>query len=157
MHSLARTEVSDVMGHEHPRPCADRCDEDRDVLGVGKLASPLAIVWSRPVDLDGTHAEELLEERRGFRELAGQISSNLPHRGLGEDQTKEAKFPEYQNGVAGARAGQEPGDQDVSIDADEYRLSLLGPGHPDPSRKAFALDANVASRPRAAGRRAAED
>jgi hypothetical protein len=61
------------MGHEHPRPCADRRGEDRDVLGVGKLASPFAVVWSRPVDLDGNRAEKLLEERRGFRELAGQI------------------------------------------------------------------------------------
>jgi hypothetical protein len=105
----------------------------------------------------GTAPRKRLEERRGFRELGGQIPSNLPHRGLGEDQTKKAQFPENQDGVASARAGQQPGDQDVSIDADEYRLSLLGPGHPDPSRKAFALDANVPSRPRAVGRRAAED
>jgi hypothetical protein len=70
--------VSDVLGHEHPRPCADRCGEDRDVLDVGKLACPLAVVWSRPVDLDGNRAEELLEERRGFRKLAGQIPPNLP-------------------------------------------------------------------------------
>ena len=145
------------MGHKHPRPCADRRGEDRDVLGVDKLARPFAFVWSRPVDLDGNRAEELLEERRGFRELGGQIPSNLPHRGLGEDQTKEAQFPENQEGVAGARARQQPGDQDVSIDADEYRLSLLGPGYSDPSGKAFALDPNAPSRPRAVGRRAAED
>jgi hypothetical protein len=156
-HSRARTEVSDVMGHEHPRPRADRRGEDRDVLGLGKLARPFAGAWSRPVDLDRNRAEELLEERRGFRELGGQIPSNLPHRGLGEDQTKKAQFPENQDGGAGVRAGQQPGDQDVSIDADKYRLSLLGPGHPDPSRKAFALDANIPSRPRAVGRRAAED
>ena len=51
-YSLARTEVSDVMRHEHPRPCADRRGEDRDVLGLGKLARPFTVVWGRPVDLD---------------------------------------------------------------------------------------------------------
>jgi len=145
------------MRHEDPRPGADRCGEDRDVLGVGKLARPFTVVWGRPVDLDWNRAEELLEERRSFRELGGQIPSNFPHRSLGEDQTKEAQLAENQDGVAGARAGQQPGDQDVSIDADEYRLSLLGPGHPDPSGKAFALDANVPSRQRAVERRAPED
>src|SRR5262245_43140591 len=50
--SLPRTEVSDVMRHEHPRPCADRLGEDPDVLGVGKLARPFTVVWGRPVDLD---------------------------------------------------------------------------------------------------------
>jgi len=145
------------MRHEDPRPCADRRGEDRDVLRVGELARPFAVVWGRPVDLGWNRAEELLEERHSFRELGGQIPSNLSYRGLGEDQMKEAQLAENQDGVAGARAGQQPGDQDVSIDADEYRLSLLGPGYPDPSGKAFALDANVPSRPRAVGRRAAED
>ena len=64
-HPFARTEVSDVMGYEHPRPGPDRRGEDRDVLGVGKLARPFAVVWSWPVDLDGNRVEELLEERRG--------------------------------------------------------------------------------------------
>src|SRR5262245_13515024 len=66
-HSLARTEVPDVMRYEHPRPGSDRRREDRDVLGVGKLACPFAVVWRRLVDLDGNGAEKLFEERRGFR------------------------------------------------------------------------------------------
>jgi hypothetical protein len=94
------------MRHEDPRPCADRCGEDRNILRVGKRAGPLAVVWCRPVDLDWNCAEELLEERRGFRELGSQIPSNLRHSDLGEHQTKEAKFAENQDRVAGAGAGQ---------------------------------------------------
>ena len=71
-------------------------------------ASPFTVVWGRPVDLDGHRAEELLEEWRDFRELGGKTPSNLLHRGLGEDQTKEAQFAENQDRVAGTRAQQRP-------------------------------------------------
>jgi len=107
------------MRHEDPRACADCRGEDRNILRVGKLAGPFAVVWCRPVDLDWNRSEELLEERRGFRELGGQIPSNLRHSDLGEHQTKEAKLTENQDRVAGAGAGQQSGDQDVSIDANE--------------------------------------
>ena len=105
------------MRHQNPRSCADRCGEDRDVLRVGKLARAFTVVWCRTVDLEGNHAEELLEEQGGLGELGGQVPSDLRHGGFGEYQTKEAKLAENENRVAGARAGQQAGDQDVSIDA----------------------------------------
>ena len=118
-HSLARTEVSDVVRHEDASPCPDRGRQDRDVLRIGKFARPFTVVRCRAVDLDWNRAEELLEERRGFRELGGQIPSNLRHGGLGQHHTKEAKLAENQDRVAGTRAGQEPGDQDISIDTNK--------------------------------------
>jgi hypothetical protein len=63
-------------------------------------------------------AEELLEERRGFRELGGQIPSNLRHSDVREHQTQKAKLAQNEDRVAGARARQQSGDQDISIDAD---------------------------------------
>jgi hypothetical protein len=50
------------FGHGRHAECGRSGTERgaRDVLGA---------VWSRPVDLDGNRAEELLEGRRGFREL----------------------------------------------------------------------------------------
>jgi len=70
------------------------------------------------MDLKRDAAEELLEERGGVREFGGQVPPDLRHGGLREHQTKEAKLAENQDRVAGARAGQQPGDQDVSIETD---------------------------------------
>jgi hypothetical protein len=42
-HALTGTEVSDVVCDENAGSRADRCGEDRDILRVGKLASPFAI------------------------------------------------------------------------------------------------------------------
>jgi hypothetical protein len=106
------------MRHEEARSCADRCGEDRDVLRIGKLASSFAVVCRGAMDLHRNSAEELFEERRGLRELGGQIPAYLRHGGLGKHQTKEAQLAENQNRVAGSRPGQQAGDQDVSIDAD---------------------------------------
>jgi hypothetical protein len=78
--------------HEDARSCADRYSEDRDILRVSKVARPFAVMWCRAVDVDGNCAEELLEERSGFRELGGQIQTNLRHSGIREHQTKEAKL-----------------------------------------------------------------
>jgi hypothetical protein len=104
------------MRHQNPRSCADRCGEDQDILRVGKLTRPLAVVRCRAVDLNWNRAEKLLEERGGFRKLGGEVPSDLRHGGLGEHQTEEAKLAENQDRVAGAGAGQQSGDQDVSID-----------------------------------------
>jgi len=104
------------MRHEEARSCADRCGKDRDVLRIGKLASSFAVVCRGAMDLHRNSAEELFEERNGLRELGGQIPSYLRHGGLGKHQTKEAKLAENQNRVAGSRAGQQSGNQDVSID-----------------------------------------
>jgi hypothetical protein len=104
------------MRHEEARTCADRCGEDRDVLRIGKLACSFAVVCRGPMDLRRNSAEELFEERGGLRELRGQIPSDLRHGGLREHQTNEAKLAENQNRVAGAGAGQQSGNQDVSID-----------------------------------------
>ncbi len=109
--------MPDVVRDEKARSCADRGGEDRDFLRVGKLPRPLTVVCCRTVDLEGNHAEELLEEQGGLGELGGQVPSDLRHGGFGEYQTKEAKLAENENRVAGARAGQQAGDQDVSIDA----------------------------------------
>ena len=68
------------------------------------------------MDLDWNRAEELFEERGSFRELRGQVPPHLRHGGLREHETKEAKLAKDQDRVAGARAGQQSGDQDVSID-----------------------------------------
>jgi len=102
--------------HEDTRSCADRCGEDRDVLRIGKLARPFVVVRCRAANLGWHGAEEFLEERHGLGELGGEISPDLRHAGLREDETKEVKLAENQDRVAGARAGQESGDQDVSID-----------------------------------------
>jgi hypothetical protein len=77
----------------------------------------------------------LLEEQRGLGEFGGKVASNFYHRGLGKDQSQETKFAEDEDRVAGASAGEQTGDQDISIDADSSRLSLLWPGHLDPSRQ----------------------
>jgi hypothetical protein len=105
------------VSHEDTRSCADRRGEDLDVLRVSKVARPFAVVRCRAVNLGWNGAEEFLEERRGFGELGGEIPPDLHHGGLGEDEPKEAKLAENQDRVAGARAGQQSGDQDVSIDA----------------------------------------
>src|SRR2546425_6286828 len=63
---------------------------------------------------------------------------------------QETDLAEDQNCVTGARAWQESGDQDVSVKADRYRVSLLGPGHPDPSGTAFAPGEAAPSRRQAA-------
>ena len=91
---------------------------------------------------------------KGQGPAPSDIPSDLRHGGLGKHQTKEAKLAEDQNHVAGARARQQSGNQDVSIDTNEYRFSLLGPGHPNPSGTAFALDGGAPSRQRAVARRA---
>jgi len=69
------------------------------------------------MDLNGDRAKELLEQRGGLRKLGDEVPSDLRHGGLGEHQTEEAELAENQDRVAGARAGQQSGDQDVSIDA----------------------------------------
>jgi hypothetical protein len=105
------------MRHEKARSCADRCGEDRNVLRVGKLACAFAVLCRGAMDLNRNSTEERFEERRGLRELGGQIPSDLRHGGLGKYKTKEAKLAENQNRVAGARARQQSGNQDISIDA----------------------------------------
>jgi hypothetical protein len=155
-YTLTGTEVPDVVRNEETRSCADRSGENRDVLRVCEIACSFTVVRCRTVDLERSCAEELLEERGGLGKLGGQVPADLRHDGLGEHQTKEAKLPEHQDRVAGARAGQQAGDQDVSIDTDGWWLSLLGWGHPDPSRIAFALGADAPSRQRDAARLAGE-
>ena len=71
------------------------------------------------MDQNGDRAEELLEERGRLRKLGGQIPSGFVHGDLGEHQTKKAKLAEDQDRVAGARAGQQTGDQDVRVDTNE--------------------------------------
>jgi hypothetical protein len=110
--------MPDVVGDEEPRSCADSCGENRYVLGVGEVAPSFTIVRCRTVDLERDGAEELLEERRGLGELRREVSTDLRHGGLGKHQTKEAKLAKHEDRVAGARAGQQPGDQNVSIDTD---------------------------------------
>jgi hypothetical protein len=102
---------------EDARSGADRCGKDRDVLRISELPRPVSVMRGRAVDQNWGRADELLEERRGLGELSGQVSANFSHGGLGEHQTKEAQLPENQDRVAGARAGQQSGDQDISIDA----------------------------------------
>jgi hypothetical protein len=92
-----------------------------------------------------------------LRKLGRQIPSDLVHCGLREYQANEAKLAENQDRVAGASAGKQAGNEDVSVDTNEERLSLLGRGHLGPSTTAFALDAGVPSRRRAVARRAPED
>jgi len=104
------------MRHEEARSCADRCGEDRDVLRIGKLASSLAVVCRGAMDLHRNSAEELFEERSGLRELGGQIPSYLRHGGLGKHQTKEAELAEHKDRMTRPCAGQQSGNQDVSID-----------------------------------------
>jgi hypothetical protein len=54
-----------------------------------------------------------------LRKLGGQIPPDLVEGGLRDHQTEKAKFPENQDRVACARAGQQTGDQDVRVDTDE--------------------------------------
>jgi hypothetical protein len=98
---------------------ADCCGEDRDILRVGKLASPFAIVRCGTADLDGHPAEKLLEKRRGPGELCSQIPPDFLHGRLGQHQAKQPELAENQNRVTGTRARQEAGNQDVRIDANE--------------------------------------
>jgi hypothetical protein len=99
-----------------PRSRTDRSGEDRDVLRVGELTCPFAVLRCRPMDLDRHRAEELLEQRGGFRELGDQVPPDLRHGGLGDHETKKPKLAEDQDRVAGARARQQSGNQDVGID-----------------------------------------
>jgi hypothetical protein len=71
------------------------------------------------VDLNRDNAEKLFEKRGGLRKSGGQIPPDLVEGGLGDHQAKKAKLAENQDRVAGSRAGQEAGDQDVSVDTDE--------------------------------------
>jgi hypothetical protein len=68
------------------------------------------------VDLGRDGAEELVEERRGLGELRRETPPDFRYGGLRKHETKEPDLAEDQAGVAGARAGQQPGDQDVSVD-----------------------------------------
>jgi len=68
------------------------------------------------MDLDGNRAEELFEQRGGFRELGDEVPPDLCHGGLRNHETKKPKLAEDQDRVAGARAGKQSSDQDVSID-----------------------------------------
>ena len=113
---MSRAKVPDVVRDEEPRSRADGCGEDRDVLRVGQLPRAFTIVRRRALDLDRDGTEELLEEWRGLGELRREIPPDLGHGGLRKHQTKEAELAEDQDRVAGARAGQQSGDQDVSID-----------------------------------------
>jgi hypothetical protein len=108
--------VSDVVRDEEPCSRADRCGEDRDVLRVGELPRAFTIVGCRTLDLDRDGTEELLEEWRGLGEFRGEIPPDFRHGGFRKHETKEPEFTEDQDRVAGARAGQQPGNQDVSID-----------------------------------------
>jgi nitrogen regulatory protein PII len=117
-HPLRRTEVSDVVSDEQARSRADRYSEDGDVLRVCEIARSFPIVRCRTLDLNLNGAEEFLEEGSGLGELGAQVLSDLRHGGLGQHQTKEAKLAENEDRVAGAGAGQQSGDQDVSIDTD---------------------------------------
>ena len=96
--------MSDVVRHEDAGPCADSGGEDWDVLRVCKLASPFPVVRCRAVELEWNRTEELLEKRRGFWELGGQIPSHLGNGGFGEHQAKEAKLTKNQYRVTGAHA-----------------------------------------------------
>jgi hypothetical protein len=115
---VTRTEVSDVVSDEEARSCANGCGEDGHVLHVGECARSLTVLRCRTVDLERDGSKELAEERSGLRELRGQIPSDLVHGSLGNHQSKEAELTEYQDRVAGARAGQQAGDQDVRVDTD---------------------------------------
>lgn len=110
--------MSDVVSDEQARARGDRCSEDWDVLRVSEIARSFPVVRCRTLDLKWNGAEESLKEQSGLGELGGQVLSDLRHGGLGEHQTKEPKLAENQHRVAGACAGQQPGDQDVGIDTD---------------------------------------
>jgi hypothetical protein len=108
--------VSDVVRDEEPCSGADRCGEDRDVLRVRERPRAFTIVCCRAVDLDRDDTKELLEEWRGLGEFRREIPPNFRHGGFRKHETKEPELDEDQDRVAGARAGQQSGDQDVSID-----------------------------------------
>jgi len=110
--------MSDVVGDEEGRFCADGCGENRHILRVGEFARSFTVVRCRTVNLVRDGAEELLEERRRLGELGAQVPSDLSHGRLGEHQTQEAKLAEHQDRVAGAGARQQASDQDISIDTD---------------------------------------
>jgi hypothetical protein len=107
------------MRDEEPCSRADRCGEDRDVLRVGELPRAFTIVRCRAVDLDRDGTEELLEERRGLGELRPEVPPDFRHGGLRKHETKEPELGEDQDGVTGARARQQPGDQDVRIETND--------------------------------------
>jgi hypothetical protein len=110
--------MSDVMGDEEGRSRPDGCRENRHILRVGEFARSLTVVRCRAVDLERDGAEELLEQRRGLRELDAQVPSDLSHSRLGEYQTQEAQLAQNQDRVAGAGTRQQASNQDVSIDTD---------------------------------------
>jgi hypothetical protein len=111
--------MSDVVGDEEARSCADSCGENRHILHVGEFARSFTVVRCRTTDLERDGAEELLEERCSLGELGGQVPSDLSHGKLGEHQTQQTKLAEHQDRVAGAGAREQTGDQDVGIDTDD--------------------------------------
>ena len=136
-HAFPRPEVPHVVGHEEWSAGADSRSENRDILCVGKIASPFPILGCGLIDSYGHRAEKLLEERHGLRELHRKVGPDFFDDRLGEHEGEEADLPEDQDRVTRARAGQEAGDQDVGVEADRDRLSLPGPARQDPSATAY--------------------
>jgi len=106
------------VSDEQARSGPDGGGQDRDVLGIGKLAGLFTLVRGRTMNRRTDRAEKLLEEWDGVGELGGQIASDFRHRGLREDQTEETQLAENQNRVAGPCARQQAGDQNVSVETD---------------------------------------
>jgi hypothetical protein len=106
------------VSDEKAGSCANGGGENRNVFRVREFPRAFTVVRCGTVNLEWDGAEEFPEERRGLRELGGQVPADLGHGSLWEHQTKEAKLGEDQNRVAGAGAGHEARDQDVSIDTD---------------------------------------
>jgi hypothetical protein len=117
-HTVTRPEVPDVVRDEQARAGTNRGGENRYVLRIGEFARSFTVVrcWTLDRKLNGP--QEFLEKGRGLRELSGQVPSDLSHCSLREHQTKETKLAKHEDRMAGAGAGHEAGDQDVSIDTD---------------------------------------
>jgi hypothetical protein len=130
-HTLTRSEVPHVVGHQERRTGTDRRGEDWRVLLVSQGASPFPVLSRGPIDPHGYRAEEFLEERQGLRDLVAQVPPDLVDYGLRKDQPEEADLTQDQDGVARTRARQEAGDEDVGIEADRDGVSLPGRDHQD--------------------------
>jgi len=103
-HSLARTEMSDVMRREHPRPCADRRGDDRDVLGLGKLARPFTVRWCRPIWTESAQRNSS-KSGKASGSLEPRFRRTSPTAASGRTRRSRVQLAENQNGVPGARAG----------------------------------------------------
>jgi hypothetical protein len=104
-HTLSRSEVPHVVGHQERRAGTDRRGEDRHVLLVSQGASPFPVLSRGPIDPHRYRAEELLKERQGLRQLVSQVPPDLIDDGLRKVQPEEADLTKDQDGVARTRAG----------------------------------------------------